>query len=118
MNSIDHAATFATVQAYIDDLNKDADGFALADADHFAEAYNIKTPVELENYLFLCSFIDVYKDATGIRPCGEWSREQVEAWLETTAKFNAWEVEQEEAEGDYEIQYADSEQRWQEFTTG
>lgn len=118
MNSIQHAASFATVQAYIDHMNEDAECFALADADHFAEVYGITTPVELENHLFWGSFSDVYKSSNGVRPHGEWTREQAEKWLETTAKFNAWEVEQEEAEAEYETRFGDSEQRWAEFTAG
>ena len=81
MNSKERAAQFETVQAYIDDLNKDKGCFQLADAAHF-ETYGITTPAGLEDYLFWGSFSDIYKDANGVRPRHVTDRAQAERILD------------------------------------
>ena len=87
MNSIEQAAQFETVQAYIDFLNKDSDFMKLADAGHF-ETYGITTPAGLEEYLFWGSFSDIYKDVNGVRPRWVTDRTEAESILKSLTENN------------------------------
>ena len=119
MNSQANAATFATVQAYIDDMNKGCSAFELADADHFASAYGITTPMALEDHLFWGGYSDWHKNEFGCRPRWMGHGDPVEDRARAESDLNRWaEMEQDEEESAMHVElWAASEERWARFQT-
>ncbi len=117
MNSQARAAAFATVQAYIDDQNKDHGAFALADADHFANAYGITTPVALEELLFWGAYSDWHKSEFGIRPRWMGHGDLVTERARAEADLDQWaQMERVEEESAMHVElWAASEERWARF---